>query len=384
MIQLSSLAPTSDFPKVLDYSYLDAASISLTPKPVVDVVLDFQREVASGGTVTFDEEAETGALEGARAAAARLVKANRDEIAVLTSATEAMGALAWSLGLEKGVNIVTADVEFPSVTYPWIRVAKERGAEVRFAENNDGIIDERELCRLVDDRTRIVAISHVEFGTGQRFNIHEIAEVAHKRGAQLLVDATQSAGIAPVDVRKDDVDFLVSASYKWLLGPFGIAFLYLKREHYERLEPPLVGWRSTESIFDFEPTKLSYAKTARKFEYSTMNYAAAMGLAKAIQYLLNFGIERVLEHSMKLNDRLLDEASRLGAKALTPLEREKRAGIMSLRFPGHSSRAVADALEKAKVIISHRMDAIRFSPHVYNGEEDILKAVSVLRSIIRA
>ncbi len=376
------LASAADFPTKSKYTYLDAASISLTPKPVVDAVLNFQRDVASGGTVSFDEEAETKALEGAREASARLVNADRDEIAITTSATEAIGALAWSLKLAKGGNVVTTDVEFPSVTYPWMRVAKERGIELRFARNEGGLIDEDKLRKLVDDRTQVVCISHVEYGSGQRFNIRALAELAHAHGAHLIVDATQSAGVVPLDIKKDDIDFLVSASYKWLLGPFGIALFYLKREHYEELEPPFVGWRSTENPFDFQTTNLSYAKSARKFEYSTMNYAAGMGLARAIEYLLELGIERILEHSLKLNDLLLDGVGQLGGKALTPLEKERRAGILSIRFPNVTSRTLADALEANGVMISHRFDAVRFSPHVYNDEEEIQRGVEVLRSVV--
>lgn len=377
------LAPAADFPSAAEYTYLDAASISLTPKPVVETVLDFQQNVASGGTVSFDEEAETKALEGARNASAKLVNANRDEISILTSATEAIGALAWSVELKRGGNVVTTDVEFPSVTYPWMRVAKERGIEVRFAHNVDGIIDDHEFNRLVDDRTQVVCISHVEYGTGQRFDLRGLSELAHKHGARLIVDATQSAGVLPIDVKRDDIDFLVSASYKWLLGPFGIALFYLKREHYEKLEPPLVGWRSTEDPFDFQATKLTYASAARKFEYSTMNYAAAMGLARAIEYLLNIGIERVLEHSLGLNELLLVGARELGANALTPLDKDRRAGIIALRFPSLPSRDVARGLEQGKVIISHRFNAVRFSPHVYNDEQDIHRAIEVLRTIVR-
>lgn len=362
---------------------MDAASISLTPKPVVETVLDFQRNVASGGTVSFDEDAETEALEGARGASARLVNANRDEISILTSATEAMGALAWSLGLKRGGNVVTTDVEFPSVTYPWMRVAKERGIEVRFAHNVDGTIDDNEFDKLVDDQTQIVCISHVEYGTGQRFDLRRLCDLAHKHGAHFLVDATQSAGVLPIDVKKDDIDFLVSASYKWLLGPFGIALFYLKREHYEKLEPPLVGWRSTEDPFDFQTTKLTYAKAARKFEYSTMNYAAAMGLARAIEYLLNIGIDRILEHSLSLNEVLLAGARELGVSTLTPLDKDRRAGIIALRFSSVPSRDIAQALEQARVIISHRFNAVRFSPHVYNDEQDIHRAIEVLRSIVQ-
>ena len=276
----SSLVNPEDFPATKKYVYLNAASISLMPLPVLRKMSKFQDDLGLRATAWFDEEVETNALEDARTEAAKLIGA---EVALLSSTTEALCAVAWSLDFQRGDNVVTTDMEFPAVVYPWMRIGKEKGVEVRLARNREGIVELADLEKLVDDHTKVLAISHVEYASGLRFNLKELHHLASEHGALLVVDAIQSLGVIPLNVKDERVDILASGAYKWLLGPFGTSILYIKRGLYEKLEPPFVGFRSTGKPFELRPTKLTYAKTARKFEYSTSNYVAMTGLAEAIK-----------------------------------------------------------------------------------------------------
>ncbi|MBE0512387.1 aminotransferase class V-fold PLP-dependent enzyme [Candidatus Bathyarchaeota archaeon] len=379
----SSLVNLDDFPATKEYVYLNAASISLMPLPVLRKMNDFQEELALRGTVWFDEEVETMAMEDARNEAAKLIGAGVDEIALLSSTTEALCAIAWSLDFKRGDNVVTTDMEFPSVIYPWMRIGKEKGVEVRLAKNKEGIVEVADLEKLMDDRTRVLAISHVEYASGLRFNLKELHQLTSKHGASLVVDAIQSLGVVPVNVKNEDVDILASGSYKWLLGPFGAAILYVKRDVYEELDPPFVGWRSTEEPFEFKPTQLRYAKTAKKFEYSTTDYASKTGLAEAIKYLQRIGIKRVYDHVLKLTGNLMQSLSNLrGVKVITPREDERRAGIVTIRFEEADYMEVAKKLGDRGIIVSPRFESVRFSPHVYNTEEDMSKTSEELKKII--
>lgn len=379
---MSSLIERDDFPAAADYTYLNAASVALMPRPVGQAVLEWQEELAIRGTVRFDEEAETRVFEELRRAAARLLGARPDEIAVSSSATEALCSLAWALSPGEGQNVVSADIEFPSVVYPWVRVSHETGCQVRLAKGHDGSVDPEEIICLIDDCTAVVCLSHVEYVTGQRLDMAALAQVAHERGALLIVDATQSAGALRIDVKAWGVDALVTASYKWLCGPFGAGVLYLAPELYQRLEPGLVGWRSTAVPFDFRAPEIDWAPTARRFEFSTMAYGSAIGMARAIDYLLGIGIEEIWAHNLYLADRLWEGLESLGAQILSPRKAEERTSIITARFPGHDQAEVARRLTEERVIISHRMGSVRFSPHLYNTEEDIERTLEVLERVL--
>jgi len=375
-----------DFPTARRVTYLNSASISLMPQPVIQSMTAFQQKIAAGGTIDFDEKAETRAVENARDEAASLLNAHRDEIAILSSATEGMCSFAYCLDLKPNANVVSTDAEFPSVVYPWIRLRSEKNIEVRLAKNRDGVVDKQEVEKLVDDRTAVISISHVEYGTGQRHDLRWLSELAHAHGALLLVDATQSAGLMSIDVHRDGVDALAAGGYKGMLGPFGAAVLYLKQELVESLKPSMVGWRSTPVPYDLDATRLTFADSARKFEYSTMNYASAIGLGESLQYLSKLGHGNIASHVLSLTkgfmDMIADNNRLSGTITLTPLEEDSRASIAAFRFKTKDQSAIAAKLVKRNVIVSHRFNGVRFSFHAYNTEQDLVKANEALGDVL--
>ena len=320
------------------------------PRPAIESMIEFQRKIAAGGTIGFDEEAETQALEGARNETSSLIHAKLDEVAVLSSATEGICAVAWSLDLKRGGNVVSTDADFPSVVYPWMRSGQPIGLEIRLARNHDGVISTSELENLVDEHTSVISISHVEYGTGQRFDLRWLSELAHSHGAILVVDATQSAGLMPIDVHYDDIDVLVAGGYKGLLGPFGAAILYVRDDLLQELEPPLVGWRSTPVPYDLDATKMTFPKDAKKFEYSTMSYSSAIGLGESIKYLKEYGYSATTNHVISLTQsfmRMMKDRYH-DAVALTPTETSSQASIASFRFGHHDQSAIAGCVGKKR------------------------------------
>jgi cysteine desulfurase/selenocysteine lyase len=248
----------------------------------------FEAQISEVGTVSLDEEAETRALDATRALAAQLFGAQEENIAILTSATEGLCQLAWAIRPPAGSNVVSIDLEFPSVVYPWMRVAQETGAEIRLvrALQSPAQLSFDDVASTIDDRTAVLCVSHVQYATGHRFDLKAVADLAHGHGALCVVDATQSAGIIPIDVGQAPVDALVAAGYKWLCGPFGAALLYVAPDLRDRLTPPIVGWRSVVQQFNFDATTVAFFKQARKFESGTMNYPSGFGLGEAIKYVL--------------------------------------------------------------------------------------------------
>ncbi len=380
---MKALVSPDIFPAAQQYTYLNAASIALMPEMVADAMLGWQREFGMLGTVHLDEEAEAKVFDTLRVAAARLLGAQPDEIASASNASEMLCSVAWALSPGPEENVVSAGVEFPSVVYPWLRVARLTGCEVRLARDHDHLIDPNELMDLIDDRTAAVCISHVQYATGQRLDLAALAQVAHSHGAILIVDATQSAGAVPTDVAADDIDILLTSGYKWLCAPLGSAVLFVRRDLHEELEPGLVGWRSTEQVgLHFDADHIGWAQSARRFEFGTIAYGCTVGLTTAIEYLLGIGIQQIHNHNLALADRLVEGLADLGAHLLSPSIENLHSSIITVRFPGHDQGRVAQRLNSEGVVVSPRIGGIRISPHLYNTADDIDQALESLRSIL--
>jgi cysteine desulfurase / selenocysteine lyase len=373
-----------DFPACQRYTYLNTASMGLVPVPVAEETGRFEQDLALGGTVDFDEEAELRSLDRARDAAAQLIGASPDQVAIVSSCTEAMCQVAWWLRPDSHSNVVSTDAEHPSSIYPWHRVARETGCEVRLAPLLDDPVhfDLERLAAYVDSNTKVIAIGKVEYLTGHSFDLARLADLAHNHGALLVVDATQAAGQVPIDV-SSGVDVLTSGSYKWLCGVFGAAFCYFAPSVLDTFYPPFVGWRSAVDAYDFSATYRDLADTARMLEFSTMSYAAAFGFGASIEYMLKLTVDSVQRHNGELADRLIDGLANRGAELLTPASGVTRTGIVTARFPGRDGEEVAAQLNRRGVIVSPRVGSTRFSLHYYNNSEDVDSALAVLDDVLQ-
>jgi cysteine desulfurase / selenocysteine lyase len=380
----AALSPRSDFPVLEEVVYLNTGSIGLEPLPVQRAAEELGSQIAGRGTVGFDDEIEKRVGDVPRAAAARLLGADPDDVAVVTHATEALCQVAWWLRPGAGKNVVSADLEFPSVTYPWLRIAQDTGVEVRLARALDdpAAFSLDTIAAEVDERTEVICASHVQYATGHRLDPAALVELARSVGAMLVFDATQSAGVVPLDAPALGVDVLVTSGYKWLCSAPGAGICFLRRELWERLDPPFVGWKSTEDAVAFDATTIPLAHAARRLEYSTPAYSAGAALTAAVDYLLELRVENVLEHDLALTAELRSGLDRLGAEVLTPVEDERRAGIVIARFPGHAGPEVAARLADAGVIVSPRLGAVRFSLHHFNDSSDVERALRALEAIL--
>jgi selenocysteine lyase/cysteine desulfurase len=354
------------FPVTKSKVFLNHAAESPLPKPVAEAVRKYANEFSNSGKTSFDCE------DGGKPYFARLVGAKAGEIALVENTSVGLNIAANVLDYPSGSKIVTTDLEYPSVVYPWLR--KSLGVKVQYVKNVDGGILLDDMEKAVDDKTVAVAISHVEYANGFRNDLRVLSEIVHEHGAYLIVDAIQSVGTMHVDVKRDDVDFLMAACYKWLLSPHGAAYLYVKDELIEKFEPPFVGWASVkQETFDtadfYDIWNLNLSKTASRFEVGTSCTISLVGAREAMKMLLNYGIENVRKGIMKLTDRLIEAAEDLGLKLQTPKERQCRSGIVNFKIDG--SQELVEKLGKKGIVVSARANGIRVSPHFYNTEEEI-------------
>jgi cysteine desulfurase / selenocysteine lyase len=373
------------FPALEEMCYLNTASIGLMPLSAQFAAEQFQRQLGLYGTTWFDEPTEVGALDGARAAAASLLRAPEERVAITTSVTEALGQIAWSLRPPAGTNVVSIDLEFPSVTYPWMRVARETGAEVRLvkAAHDPGSLSLASVAELVDERTEVICVSHVQYATGYRFDLGELSELAESCGAWLVVDATQSLGAVQVDVSATRVDALLCGGYKWLCGPFGAAVCYAGSRLMERLDPPFVGWKSAVEPYSMDASAMRLAPSpVDQLEYSTMAYGTGVALAGAIQHVNAVGIEAIGEHNLRLGTMLHDGLEALGAQVISSREDRHRTGIVTARFPGRDGEEVASWLNQSGVIVSPRFGSTRLSAHFFNTPGDVELALRTLEAVL--
>ena len=374
------LGSTDVYPPAEQYVYMDAASVGLSHAQGAEAISGWQRDLAERGTVAFTEQHEVDCLDNLNAATARLFNAGERDIATASSETVLMASLAWAVMPQAGSNIVSTETTHPSTVYPWMRVAEHTGAEIRWAPADNALaVNPDQLESLIDDNTSVVCLSHVEWGTGQLFDLKRFADAAHRNGAICVVDATQSAGQVPIDVRASGVDAVATSTYKWLCGPFGTGMMYVSPE-LQSLSPGIIGWRSHRDMWDFQANRLEYTDSAKRYEFGTMAYGTALGATVSINYLLDLGVEQIADHNRKVSNHLIEGLRALGAEILGPMKPDERSATVAARFPGKDSAEFAKTLKEADVIASLRRDFIRFSPHLYNSADDIdrgLKAMEV-------
>ena len=379
---MNSITAEKDFPSAKNFVYLNAANVALMYSGAEKCIQDWFEDVALDGSNNFDENAEQNVFEVLHLAAARLINTSPENISAGSSATELLSSLAWAVSPTKDQNVVSTRIVFPSTVYPWQRVANSTGCEVRLANENNNFVNVDDIIDLIDQNTKVVCVSHVEFSNGQAFDLDLLSQAAHEHDALFVVDATQSAGVIPIDVKKTPIDVLVAGAYKWLCGPFGAAFMYITSELLDKLEPGLVGFRSHENMWDLNASRLEYSKGAKKFEFSTMAFGCAIGLARSIDYLNTIGVKNIFDYNMQLCDILIEGLQSRNAVINSPLDKKNGSSIITAYFDGVDTETIIKSLKAAQIFVSNRAGSIRFSPHLYNNDIDIETTLTELDNII--
>lgn len=372
---------SNDFPTTDAVNYLSTASIGLVPKPVIESTKNFFIDIAKGGTLALDEEKEVGVYDNLRNEGAKLLGCEPENIAVFNSVSEALNSIAWSLELKEG-KIVSTNIEFPSVTYPWLRLAEKDDIQLELISAKNWCISTEELLEGIDERTKVVFLTHVEFITGQQHDLKRIAKKAHENDALVVIDGIQAAGYIPLNMRKLGIDVYITGSYKWLSAPFGTAIAFISKNLCDTLTPAFVGWRTAKDIWNFNPVELEYPSTARKFEYSTSAYGVKVGLAESMKYLLKIGIKNIQNHNMELIELLVQELNSIdGMELISP---EERGSIIAFTIKGKQSKAINEKLRHLPrpIEVTIRQNLVRVSPHFYNTKEDILHFIDNFKKAI--
>ncbi len=375
------------FPILRDHVYLDNAAAGAGCLAVYDAVEEYTREYCR----TRMGLPSSLSLWGERILQtkeqfARLIGCDQDEVFFVPTTSTGLNVVAKMVATEKGSNIVTNDMEFLSNIIVWLG-QREKGIEVRCVKNREGRLLPDDIEKELDERTALLSISQVTWANGFRHDIKTLSEIARRKGAYLVVDGIQCVGAMDVNVKREGVDFLVCGTHKWLLGPGGAAFLYMRRDLAEELAPLFTFIHALDqefierNVFDaFDAYELQLGPAERKHDMVTFNRAAYAGSWAAMNIILQEGVGRIETRIRTLCEYLIGHLVDLGFELHTPADPAERFGIANIKVNNH--RRLAQILrEEKKVIVAPRVSGIRMSPHFFNTKEDMDILVKELKNL---
>jgi selenocysteine lyase/cysteine desulfurase len=357
------------------FAYFDHAAVAPISGPARDAIAAWAEQSASEGAVDWASWGRR--LTHLRRSAAAMVSADPSEIALVQNTTDGISLIAEGYPWQDGDNVVVPDDEFPTNFYPWMNLAS-RGVELRRVPTREGRLDLNLLSDTCDERTRIVAASWVSFRSGWRNDPAALAEVAHRHGALLMLDAIQALGVCPLDVQACGVDFFAADGHKWLLGPEGAGLLYIRREHLDLLRPLRLGWNSVVHDHDFDRLELVLKDTAERYEGGSPNMPGLFGLAASIEMLRGIGIGEICQRIALVTDLLCRRLTEIGATIHSDRTEEHRTGIVSFDLPGQDTGALRRRCRDQDVILGHRGGRLRASPHAYTNAADVERLIAAL------
>jgi selenocysteine lyase/cysteine desulfurase len=311
---------------------------------------------------------------------ARLVGASHNEVSMHGSASQAISAVASSFDYSgKRNKVVVTEADFPTVVFIW-KAFKRLGVELEIVPVVDGQIDPASYERYIDERTLLTCIPQVYYQNGFKQDIALIAEIAHKKGALVFVDAYQALGTEPVDVRRMDIDILVSGNLKYLLGMPGSAYLFVKEELVPAMKPTATGWFGQENPFSFNIRDFRYAGDARRFETGTPIVVAAYAAREGMRIINEIGVSKITSWVDELSRYVIHEIERRGFETTSPQDIAKKGAITSVPVP--SPGEVEARLKQRGIIVSARGPVVRLAHHFFVTPEDIDRALDSMEEIV--
>lgn len=369
----------AEFPMTGEWSYLNHAALGPFPARTVKAVEEYARGWASPAASNDPDRTEK-MIKDVREGIATLAGADASMVTFTSSLAEGMNLLMNGVDWKDGDNIVIPDNEFPSVVYPALNL-EYRGVSVKFVPKNDeGRTDYDLIEAAIDDRTRAVALSDVEFADGFRNDLKRLGEICQRKGVELFVDATQSLGAQPIDVNNTPGLTAISAHcYKWLMASFGLAPVVFAPGAVERIRPTYAGRNSVVSDWTSPEFKMEYKPDAGRFETGGTNTMGMTALASSLTMVLGVGPERAAAHMNTLIDRLVAGVQESGYTVVSSMDPKYRSQIVTITSGDlEADNEIVNDLEARKISTSMRPRGIRISPYFYNTEADIDRLLEAL------
>ena len=376
---------SQDFPTE-EKIYLNNASVSLMPFSSIKAMTDFQIRYSAIGPDSLESDAFVKEkLIRIRQSVANLIKCQPEEIVLTQSTTDGVNIVANGLSVNSKSNIIVRGKthEHHANYYPWLRLAQKLELRNLNVDEN-GFFDIKELYNMIDNNTKLVALSHALYNTGAILPVEEIGEYLEKNNVPYFLDTAQTVGcIGDYDFRDAKSNFMSFNGSKWLCGPMGTGIFYCKKSSSDLLEPLTIGG---ESAMVYDETKLAFKDMPDKFQTGFRNYVGIVGLEASISYLVRFGLENIRRKIMKLANLLRDDLSKIsGITLYGPVEQERRTSIVSFSIDGYEPQTVVEKLEKQNMVLAVReifdKKIIRAAPHLFNTEAEIQKVIDAIKRL---
>jgi cysteine desulfurase / selenocysteine lyase len=365
------------FPSLKSWAFFNHSGVSPMPKPAADAMRRYIDQSESDAYMTGQWYRQA---EHTRRRAAELIHADPKEIAFIKNTSEGLAFVANGLDWKAGDEILSTRSEYPANVYPWMAAQQRFGIEhVMIRERPDGRIPPEDLFGAVTPKTRMIALSHVEYASGYRNDLAAIGEFCRQRGIFFCVDAIQSIGALPVDVQAMQIDYLSAGGHKWMLGPEGTGIFFCRRELLDTLFPE-VGWANVIHSTDFSKIDFTLRPDARRFECGGYNLAGILALGASLELLLSVGIPAVWARLHALTTLLAEGVAAKGYRVFSPRALESEcSGIVSFTAPDPKTHsAILKSLEQKRIILIERENRLRAAPHFYQGEPQIRSLIDAL------
>jgi selenocysteine lyase/cysteine desulfurase len=369
------LGVRADFPIVRERTYLNSAYITPVPRQVVVAGQAFVESKSLRPISLGDMLKKTDEVRGQFA---RLVNASPDEIGFLFATSEGENVVANALDLGKGDNVVIDELHYETEFVLYRQLEATKGVELRVAKHRDGAVGLRDFEPLVDRRTKLVSVAWVSHQNGFRHDMRPIADLAHAHGALFYTDAIQAVGMFPVDVRQAGVDFLCCGTYKWLLGGFGVAPFYIRKELLDRIRLDRFGALHVEK--ELPGQRFELYKTAKRYDYATLPFGEVYQLGAGIEYVERVGVDKIEQHTVALARQLRAGLASQGHRLFTP---EGNASSIVTFFFTRDPAEVRGAFDAAKIDTSVRdvLKQVRVSPALFNTKDDVARILEVTQRL---
>jgi selenocysteine lyase/cysteine desulfurase len=370
------------FPVCQKKIFLAHGAITALPRTVADAM---QAYVETAAQSHQEDEQTWREIKATRTAAAALVGAHPDEIALLGPTSLGLSLFANGLDWKEGDEVICYADDYPANVYPWLDL-RRRGVIVHALKpERPGEITLGLVESVLTERTRLVALASAHFFSGYRIDVSAIGEHLHRRGILFVVDAIQTVGAFPFD--STHVDFLSADAHKWMLGPCAIGIVMVKRQHFDRLRPTLLGSWNVYSPGFIAQEKIRFMPTAQRYEPGVLNFAGAYGMKAGIELIQGIGIDRIAARLLELKEFLVERLEGLGFQIVGPRAGAGAHAITTCQHPSADHARLHANLGGAGIVSSLRQDRagrsyLRFSPHFYNTEAELNRVVEVLRRAV--
>lgn len=361
----------AEFPVTEEFIYLNHAAVAPLCRPAAKAMKDLADDVCRNGALNYDKWMQT--YSALRGAAARMINASLDEIAIVKNTSEGIATVAEGMAWKPGDRVIVFEEEFPANYYPWIRLER-RGVEL----TRLSIYDPLEKIAGAIPGARLLAVSYVNYLSGFRVNLAQIGELCRAHGCFFLVDAIQGMGAFPIDVQACHIDALAADGHKWMLGPEGNGILYVRRKWLDAIDPVEFGWTNPVNYANYGSRDVTLRPDAGRYECGTLNTIGCFGLRAAMEFLLGIGIENIAASVESRASQLEAGVRERGYETITERTPETGSGIVTFRHPSIDCRKIVRDLREHRILAAPRQGWIRMSPHFYISPEDIEQVLRIL------